>query len=94
MIEYSTSQKEVKILRSFEGIETSKSEKKLRIIYKEETVVDGEVVKSGNKSYTRNYDQWEAHALGQAIIAMINEDLLTNDVQDYVPPVPDPEQPE
>jgi hypothetical protein len=93
MIEYSTSQKEVKILRSFEGLEAGKTAKHLRIIYKEQTVVGGEVVKEEYKSYLRSYDQWEAHQLGQAIIGMINEDLLTNDVQDYVPPVPDQEQP-
>lgn len=91
MVEFSTAQKEVKILRSFAGLEAYEEEKRLRIVYKEETVIDGEVVKSENKSYTRDYDQWEASELGQAIKGMINNDLLIDKVQDYVAPVPEPD---
>lgn len=91
MIEFSTAQKEVKILRSFAGLEAYEEEQRLRIIYKEETVLDGVVVKSENKSYTRSYAQWEASELGQAIKGMINNDLLIDKVQDYVAPVPEPD---
>lgn len=90
MIEFSTAQKEVKILRSFSGLEAYEEEKRLRIVYKEETVIDGVVVKSENKSYTRDYGQWEASELGQAIKAMINNDLIIDKVQDYVAPIPEP----
>jgi hypothetical protein len=92
MIEFNTAQKEVKIVRSFAGMEAYEEEKRLRIVFKEETIIDGVVVKSENRSYTRNYDQWRASELGIAIIALINNDLLTDNVQDWIAPAPDPEE--
>lgn len=75
MVEVSTEQKEVKIVREFAGMEASEEYKKLRIIYKEETIVNGEVIKSENKEYLRDYDYWKASQLGVAIIGMVELDL-------------------
>lgn len=79
MVEVSTQQQEVKITRSFEGMEAYDTDKRLRIVYKEETTIDGQVIKSENKEYIRNYDFWKASELGQAIIGLIESDLQQED---------------
>jgi hypothetical protein len=82
MIEVQTTNKEVKILRAFEGIEAYEKEKKLTVTYIEQTVVGGEILKEETKSYVRDYDFWKQSQLGVALIAMIENDLLTGNIMD------------
>lgn len=82
MIEAQTTNEEVKILRAFEGIEAYESGKRLRVTYREQTVVGGEVIKDEMKSYVRDYDFWKQSQLGIALVAMIENDLLTGNIMD------------
>lgn len=78
-IEFQTATKEVKILRAFAGMEAYEEGKRLRVVFTETTLVDGEVIKRENISYDRDYDFWKASELGQAIIGMIEQDLMQED---------------
>lgn len=82
MIEVQNTNEEVKILRAFEGIEAYESNKSLRVTYREQTVVGGEVIKDEMKSYVRDYDFWKQSQLGTALVAMIENDLLTGNIID------------
>jgi hypothetical protein len=71
--------KKVTIKRVFEGLQAYESSKSMSVIYKELTFVDDELIKEENKSYTRDYEFWKASELGQAIIGMVNLDLMQDD---------------
>lgn len=79
MVEVNTSQKEVKIVREFAGIEAYKAGESLRIAYREQTLIDGEIIKDEVKTYTRDYNYWEASQIGQAILQLISLDLVKPD---------------
>lgn len=72
-------QKLVKIDRVFDGLNTSESEQKLTVFYKEQTFIDGELIKEETKSYDRDYAFWKASELGQAILQMVALDLKQED---------------
>lgn len=82
MIEVQNTNEEVKILRAFEGIEAYESGKSLRISYREQTMIGGEIIKEETKSYIRDYDFWKQSQLGVALIGMIENDLLTGNIMD------------
>lgn len=82
MIEVQNTNEEVKILRAFEGIEAYESGKSLRISYREQTMISGEIIKEETKSYIRDYVFWKQSQLGVALIAMIENDLLTGNIMD------------
>jgi hypothetical protein len=71
--------KKVTVKRVFEGIQAYKSSESMSIIYKELTYIDDELIKEENKAYPRDYLYWEASELGQAIIGMVNLDLMQED---------------
>ncbi len=79
MVELESTQKEVKIVRFFEGIEAYETGKSLRVTYKEQTIIDGQVIKEENKSYQRDYEFWKASEIGQAIIGIVSLDLAQQD---------------
>lgn len=79
MVELESTQKEVKIIRYFEGIEAYETGKRLTVTYREETVIDGKVILVENKSYVRDYDFWKASEIGQAIIGIVSLDLAQQD---------------
>jgi hypothetical protein len=85
-IQFQTATKEVQVLRSFAGMEAYEEGKRLRVVFTETTLVDGEILKQENKSYDRDYDFWKASQIGQAIIGMIELDLMQED-----PAAPRPE---
>jgi len=79
MIEVITSQKEVKVLREFAGIEAYEEGFRLRLSFREKTTLDGEVIKEEIKTYDRDYLFWKASPLGQSILGMVNLDLAQLD---------------
>lgn len=79
MVELESTQKEVKIIRYFEGIEAYETGNTLRVTYKEQTVIDGKIIKEENKSYQRDYEFWKASEIGQAIIGIVSLDLAQQD---------------
>jgi len=75
----SEEQKTVKVERAFEGLEAHEDGQRMTIFYDETTTIDGEVVKSERKSYSRDYEFWKASQLGQAILGMVSLDLAQED---------------
>lgn len=65
--------------RTFKALEALEDGKILRITYLEQTTINGEVIKSENKSYVRDYDFWKESDLGVAIMEMVDLDLREED---------------
>lgn len=78
-VEVEETQAVKRVYRVFDGLFANNTSKVLRIQYREITEIDGVEVRNEVKEYGRNYEYWVSHEIGQAVLSLINADLLQED---------------
>jgi hypothetical protein len=61
--------------RSFEKLDANFTEQYIAIYYKEDILLNGELINSQVKSYNIDFEEWKASEIGQTIINAINTRL-------------------
>lgn len=74
-----TEEKTVTTERCFAGLIANVEHSKLIVQYRENLIVDGKVIASTMKEYSRDFEFWKASQLGQAIVELVNTDLAQAD---------------